>query len=392
MTRTDDETLSRWLDGELPPDEAASVEAAVDDDPAVAARVEALLALHADLDHLARTPPIAATAPRRVPVAAWALAAAALLVAAIGWLRPTPVPVVTVGVGEHHVDGLAVLAVDDLRIHVDGVADVRVEPRAAAAREGRAEEVDMPTREGWIGLAAGAAITVAVQQGTAWIVGDATPGTTVNPGETTTMLTPGQAAPTPPSRAPEATRPASVDAGTAEMLDALADLEDDPEDVASLRAALAAAELRAQVAEAQLEAATGAPSDWPHDVHPDWTAEATAARLEDVARDFEGVSVEELDCGEFPCIAVLSIDPSDDPEADNALIRRIEEAGAPDDSAGALVLASQAQGEDGEPLGLTMVTAWLPEGGSPNDPVHVRTKTRAEALGQAWEPRGPDGP
>ncbi len=401
MTEIDDETLSRFLAGDLDPATEDRVAAAVEDDPAVAARLEEMVALveglgalpldaldDADVAAALDVPP-----PReRARFVTGALVAAvAVVVVWFGVWAPRPDPVVTVGFGHHAVDGTAALAVGDVRVRVDGKAAIAVEPKRALRRGQGAQEAPMAMRDGLMGAAVGALVTVAVSEGRAWIDAPGAAGQVVQAGDEAsarTTLSPPDGVAASPQPVRVVHLPAGKDSDAGGEAPTAAALR---EENASLRDALRRAELEASVARSQLETVTGRPSDWPDDLPEAWTAEATRARLDALATDVPGLEVAELDCSEYPCIAVFQVPLAGDPEADRAVMDRIHEQGAPADDVGAMTMASKVEDDDGGAAGITMVTAWMPEGGSIADPVHVRTRSRLDMLGAAWAPEPPEG-
>lgn len=109
MNRLDDEILMRRVDGELPPDEAAAVDAAAAADPGTAARLDALRRLRG----LAREAFPATADPRDAALAARILAGApARTTDWTGWLRsalaPRLAPVWAASAAAAFVLGLAV--------------------------------------------------------------------------------------------------------------------------------------------------------------------------------------------------------------------------------------------------------------------------------------------
>lgn len=128
------EDLSRLLDGDLPPDEAAALRARIRDEPEVAAAWASLQRLAADLAALPEEAP-PAPAPRRRP--RWPLAAAAALAILGFWAWPAP-PGVVLTDGTRRIEAAAATPVE-----IDGVATVDLRTGEVTVHAGRAAVGDV---------------------------------------------------------------------------------------------------------------------------------------------------------------------------------------------------------------------------------------------------------
>ena len=308
-----DEQLSRYLDGDLPPRDAAALEARIDREPPVAAALEDLRAVRDALRSLpteATPPPLrppsdtpdADASPWRyaLPLIPWALAAAAVLLLL---LRPTPPAVVTLTAGTTELAGDLRIAAGDVHIDLDGRARIRVipmEPPPGVLRPAEAEDpmnVRLP-----LAALAGAAVTVAVIEGTALVTGaDADTGHLVTSGAAATFGPGGAAIDAPPPRGTTEDAPA---ARATALRTRIAQLEGE---LQSTREELAAQSFTAELAAGQLAQLQGSPSAWPEDVPESMTPERFEEELATRIAELEGVEIDHVDCTEYPCIAAMRL-------------------------------------------------------------------------------------
>jgi hypothetical protein len=134
---------------------------------------------------------------------------------------------------------------------------------------------------------------VAVQQGTAVVTGpngvqEVESGTTV--------------------RLPVAAQAAAKGSANPQARAIPSELRQLQEENAQLREALQAAELSAAFSRGQLEQAVGEESTWPSEVDPAFSQDGTKAALAALTEEFPFLSVAQVDCSEFPCVARLNFD------------------------------------------------------------------------------------
>ncbi len=301
-----DEQLSQLMSGEMSAHERAALEARIADEPHVAERWRQLQALILDLENLPEQPPpahldaavVGTPAARRswAPVAfAAALAAAVLLLA---W--PSPPTHLVPTAGSQWVEGRVQLDLHEAVVQIDGSAHIFVEPNSDLVRVG-GQEVDMQ-RQALIGALAGATLTIAVYEGRAE-VGD----TELTAGESTTLTLPGAA----PTIATESARPRPQrpDAATAQELTTLRTR------VAELESALKVSQVTQAITSGQLAAVQGGEVPWPADLPEAWTADAWTREFEAAVALSPDAEIVEVDCSEYPCVAVLTAPGPDDPDA-----------------------------------------------------------------------------
>ncbi|MEQ1506642.1 MAG: hypothetical protein ABMB14_30725, partial [Myxococcota bacterium] len=165
------EDLSRLRAGELDDVAAAALWRRIEAEPAVAVAWAELLRLTDDLGHLPEEAPPAHLDARvlglreraPIPAARWALgglAAAAVLTVALRW--PDPPTAITVTEGVQLVDGVAEVRAGDVRVAIDGVTSIAVEPPAGDLREPDQEDPMKAVTAALGGAVAGAVVTVAV--------------------------------------------------------------------------------------------------------------------------------------------------------------------------------------------------------------------------------------
>lgn len=299
MSALDDlEQLSQLLEGSLPPDEAAELQARLASDPALRSVWEQLCGLPTSFDALLHTPPppelddrilgrFAETAPPQEParshllrVLPWLLAAAALL----AWLlSPDPVEVVLTA-GVQRLDGRLLALVGDTTIEIDGIVEIAIEPIGAPARVAPTGGDPMSRKRALVAAGVGAVVTVVVYEGSAAVQAHTGEPRVLTRGETTRIGQP------PPPHAP------LVEQGT------------DP--TSELRARNQELELQNQLLQRMLEDLEiehrGTPIPWsddlPEPLRPEAFERNVREALEDCAPDMELVGFE---CSEPPCFALL---------------------------------------------------------------------------------------
>jgi len=211
---------------------------------------------------------------------------------------------------------------------------------------------------GVAGLAAGAALTVAYQNSKER---DAVDGETTIAAESGDEVRPSRRAdrstgPAGPQRAAD-----EVDSGALE------------EEIAELEDELDRLRMEAALAKGQLSHYEGDPQPWPEDVPPGFGAEAFAAAAEQAAEDVEHAELLDVDCSEFPCIAVFQ-SHDEGPEWHRGIHEAIPDPEGYDGDVGKMVWASES--DDGRGSARLVSVAMMPEGYE-DDGLRERTEFRA---------------
>jgi hypothetical protein len=281
---SDDELLSRWLDGDLSPAQAEDLQRRLGSEPALAARLEALQGWVGELGNLREIPappaldarvlgraPEAVGRSRALPWGAAAVLAAAA--AAVMVLIPSPLELQVLG-AEVHVAGDGTIAVDGVRVEVDGAVRVlRSEPPVAGEVEVRVEEgsaVVRPEGAGVVYLAAGE------RWGEERAAGDAPVTPIVSTGSTSSEV---------------------------------ARLQ---QEVEALRKALEQSRVVGVVAQGQLAATQGDPVPWPAQVLPGLEPDLLHAAVLDVLDGVDRVVLQDFDCSEYPCLTLLRVQAAEE--------------------------------------------------------------------------------
>ncbi len=377
----DTEALSRLLSGELSAvDEVALLER-IEADPALARAWGAMQALPAELGQLPDMPPPPALDARVLEGepsdgGGWtwghglvaAVAAAAALLVLVLW--PGGAPQIVLIEGEEWVDGQATVLAAGVPVEVDGVAKISVEPRPGSQRE-RGQEVETMDWKHAAAAVAGAAITVAVYQGSALVGGDG--GETVRAGETWQQ---GEA----PGRREEPRRVVTRTGGPD-----LAD-EDDPEilraRIDELEQALATADFEGAIQRGRIAAVEGRPQEWPEDLPAQLQAGGFEDGLVDAIADNEDLDLLEVNCDEYPCYAIIEVDPA-------SLAPGVKPAGGAleawaegiEGDVGLMNMVSVMNGPEGE-IGLMGVS--LIADGQPSEDLSTRLHYRVEGSVKGW--------
>jgi hypothetical protein len=387
------ETFSRLLSGDLTEGEEAAARARIASDPEAARVWATLQQLSGDLAELPEEAPppglddavLAAldrSADARVTPTAnprWGWAAGGLLLAAAAllalWLRAPAPTVMHVVAGDQLVDGVVAVMVGDNRVEIDGLARITVEPAGGVAREWGPNPEDSMTRTQTLAAvgaaAAGAVLTVAVYEGSAVIYDAEASPTVLQAGEThatgpTTPAAAPRGIPVPPER------PLPAGATEAQTIAHLRDRVDELEE------ALQQAEFTGALAQGQLVAHMGEPQQWPDDVRPELQPDLFEERLNAALEANPEANLVELDCSEYPCIAVIEPHTLDDDWEDT--LRTVPEAMAEGlEDVGLSVFAAKMNGDDGEAGFMGFVVA--PKEDSDRDSeVGARTHYRTDAL------------
>jgi hypothetical protein len=356
--------LSQLRSGDLPPAEAAALRAEIDVDPELAAAWRRLGALEAQLAALPNPSPPAALRGRvvrrrrRSPMTAALGGLAALAAAAAIALIAPGAPPATLTLLEGHQD--VVGAVDVLvpggAVSVDGHARVRVEPRRAVARKGEAED---PMKSHLLSAAGGAVVTVAVLRGTAVLTtSDDAPPIEVPAGTTRVVQVGAPDAPAPPPR-PAQVADRALDPAVAQY-------------VADLEAQVAALTLQNTFVSGQLAQYQGEARPFPDDAHPWVSPDGFKEHVTAALASVEGLNVRDVDCDEYPCIAIAQSTGTEDE------LRHLMEG----------VSAAMKAAPEGEGDLNTMISADMSK--NDDDPAAEATLTLGVALLDATNPDGDD--
>ncbi|MBX2799547.1 MAG: hypothetical protein KTR31_17860 [Myxococcales bacterium] len=373
------ESLSQLLAGELTDARASELQRRLARDPELQALYATLQALPDDLADLPQLPPppaldarvLAAHRPatRRSPrwiAGVAALAAAAAITVLWAWQAP---PTLALAMGDTVVHGDARVVAGHVRIDVDGLARITMEPDPTLVRVPPAPNQEDPMKTAMAvlgGAVGGAVVTVAVLEGTATL--RSTEGAPVELAAGEVRRVPSAsarvAAPTPLTPLPGEDEAATI-----------ARLQGELE---TLRAALGQAQFTGAVTSGQLEAHVGSPQEWPDDVPEALTPDAMRAKAEQAAQEIDGVELVEVDCAEYPCIVVYESDNIEPGWSDRArpaaeaLTEGIENAG--------LSVSASGFNNDGRTAGFLGVTVAPPDDAERGSDTQVRTAYRTSAL------------
>lgn len=373
----DDVALSRLLDDDLPPEDAAALRARLAADPALAARYAALQTVvtglsglttdlappglpralgsgsgaAADGRHAHQTPRVATNVETRDgvatvtttvrPTARFAhdgrrrfsrvflpLAAAALAALTMFALRPPPAEL-RVLAGTTVIDGAADVLAGSVPVRVDGRARITVEPPPGGVRE-KGAEISTMDRSHLAAAFAGAVVTVVVLEGSAWVDGaDAAGPVGLVGGERTTVQVGGRGG------APLVS--GAEGPGTKDLASAQARIHE-------LERQLAVAKLDAGLSHGAVEAHEGKAQPWPPNAPAAYKPEAFRARLEAAVRTVPGAAIAEVDCDEFPCVAVLATTSTADDWTDQ--LRAVHDQMSHDPAVGDVAVTAMAQATD----------------------------------------------
>ncbi len=371
---TDLEKLSLLLDGELPPDEASALEARIETDPELDAAWEAMRALPGDLaglgeldappvlDHRVVGPPAQERKPPSAGIAIAALAAVLLM----WFVGANEAPTMLLEGGSQLVEGKALVYAGNTRVQVDGTARVSVEPLEGGARV-PAQEVSM--KNALAGAIAGAIVTVAVYEGSAQVIPDGEAATiSLAAGESHTVGTPS----TPSPQRKIVVRSAADPDG-----DGPATLDDALEHIAALEAALAETNFENAITKGQLTARQGEPIRWPDEATA-WDPEPFAEKVKAGLAGQDELSLFDIDCSEYPCIAL--IEGGDAEDWDDSLKAAVDAMTGEDDARVSLNV-SRVGTDDGE-VKMAALAIAEPNEGDGQD-LSTRVGWRSESLVEA---------
>jgi hypothetical protein len=158
----------------------------------------------------------------------------------------------------------------------------------------------------------------------------------------------------------------AIDEVAAALEDEIADME---QELDRLR-------MEAAMAKGQLSHYEGDPQPWPEDVHAGFQPAAFEDAAEQAVADLDDAELLEVDCAEFPCLAVFrSFDEG--PEWHQGIHERMPDPEGYDGEVGKMVWASESSGAEGTARLLTL--ALMPEGHEDSG-LHERTEFRAGTL------------
>jgi hypothetical protein len=293
---------------------------------------------------------------------------AAIAAAALVALQPPPVELV-LGPGVQEVNGAALLHVGEVDVKVDGRARIWVEPAPALPRESEAE-VNMQTMNLAGAAMAGAVLTVAVYEGTAWM-SDGEQVTTVESGDMHTARVPADAGAKPrviKRRAAADSPSRSAGARDANSSARIRELEDQ----------LEAAQFETAVAKGQLKRVEGTPMEWPADTPDVLRAEGFEAYVRDELAHIDQAELLQIDCDEYPCVAVVRSTAQDEhwQDAFDNITDGFKDEGAGEVS----VMAMAAQSDDDKTGADVRLYGFAIANGSDSEAVGVRTQGRTGEL------------
>ena len=393
------EDLSRLLEGDLPKADADALRRRIDQEPAVARAWAEMCRLRDDLaaledepappgldrrvlDQVGQLPP----ARERRPIwssapwlawAGWAVAAAALVL-----LIPRGTADVLLLEGSEWVDGRVRILAADVPVEVNGRALVEVEPGGRSVRV-PLEEDPMDVTSHLAAAVAGAAITVAVYEGSARIFPPEAEPITVTAGETRTVGSPPAAEVPPEATVVPVVRkvhPVEAGAGTQPV--------DTRERIAALEAELEQLRFEQSLTRGQLVQTRGEPETWPDHVDPSLEPETFERRLQEALDATDAGALLAIDCEEYPCIAYVELDPDLGMDQLRPVLEGIADQVKGESDAAVMQLVRASGLEGGESTLLTM--AMMPRDQA--DALSKRVQYRAEAAMEDLVQEQPGGP
>lgn len=372
------EQLSHLLDGDLPAAEARALRLRIESEPEVAAAWKRIQLVESGLSERLAFPPSAppvvevpvvpAAARKRdnlraesrfTKVAAYLFAVAASLALGMWIGRAGTEPTVRLGLEQNVVEGRVVLNVGDTRITADGKIRLVMEPAGTAARGSSVENPPMNYTHAVAALA-GATLTLIVDRGHAELTG---------PDGQITRLTAGQRQelPLPDGEEVPEVSPA-LGGGNAAQAARIGELQ---REIDRLK-------LEQTFTKGQLVRATGAHQPFPSGLAEPFTPAGFRARLDAALAQSPEVSVEQVDCDEYPCLAFLRTSRQGDGWQDtfSELVEDMKADGFPEHtSANEWISEMNVNGVGNR----VAVFAMWPNGEQPEG-ANTRTKARAEAL------------
>jgi hypothetical protein len=113
------------------------------------------------------------------------------------------------------------------------------------------------------------------------------------------------------------------------------------------------------LAENRVVALEGKPQPWPEDLPKGYSPEEFRATLTEALASQEGAELVDIDCSEYPCIAVLDLPTEGGPQAARSLADKLTESGFEGDS-DLMVMIGQREDEEGSQT--VAVLSAMPEG------------------------------
>ncbi len=385
----DEQRLSELLAGDLAPEDATALRKQIASDPELAELWAMMRDLPAHLNDLPEepVPPELDTAvieaitpePRPVPQrwrpGAAALATAALAAATLFWAWPQPPEFVIVDGGQRVTGDVTVWAADT-QVQVDGDVWILVEPAEGSVRRPWTDTESPMDRTHLITGLAGAAVTVAVIQGSALVI----PGST---SEAAVLVKTGE------THTSEGAQVKRVEVPAQPVRPAAA-VSMDKEVVAyvdSIEARLEALDLENAFLKGQLQTYEGTTQAWPEDVAPSLTPDGFQTALEAVAAQLEGFDLSDLDCSEYPCIGQFTGlgDPADVHQISEAMQGHLADQFDDEDFDVMASIAIKQHEEDG-PAGVSMQVVALDNAEEADPGMQQRLQRRMQDLMESHDP------
>ncbi len=341
------------------------------------------------LDAAVLAGPASSRAPSRgsAPRGPWLLAGALAAALGLAVLWPDEAVEMALVEGRTVVDGEGTVHVGAVSVRVDGRASVAVEPAASLMREEGQEDEAMSAKLIAAALA-GAALTVTVYEGSAWISGAEDEVVALEAGEHQRLRVPGDAvastgAGQPERRVVRRTVGGSEGGGDADPYERIDELEGE----------LEALRFEAAVAKGQLAREVGEPREWPADLPDGFQPESFRDYVEETVAQLDDAELLEVDCSEYPCLAVIqSTDPSADWVEGLSVLHQVPEGDASfGEGVSAMGMASVSDDGEGAPLklyGFAMTPEEEGDGDGPDVRTHHRAQSLLQDLGQDMEEEG----
>jgi hypothetical protein len=273
-----------------------------------------------------------------------------------------------VGPEELLVEGQVKVGLNTAQLTVDGKVGLRGEPPRGEVR-GSNVEVPMDLRSGLAGALTGGLLTMVVYEGKAMVEAPGRAPEEVRAGESRRLTSESEKRKTASEGGPT---------GAGPVVPQVAD------------GRIAALEMENSMLRGQLAAYGGAPVEWPADLPGAFRAEAWANWARSQAVGLEGYALLEVDCAEFPCLAVFSGEGAKQREDGGVdwdpAVSRFEAPppGSPEGTeVGLGVSAMRNMDESGKPV--DRMVLWAAPREYLDGNVQNRLKSRAESLVEASE-------
>lgn len=157
-------------------------------------------------------------------------------------------------------------------------------------------------------------------------------------------------------------------------------------ELARLRSELGRAQAAGADVEKRLEAAEGKPRAWPANLPHGYRAEVMESKLSDMLQKTKLGSLADIDCDEFPCIAVIQARP-DEPDFQKKLQAAINDVISGGDWGPQVATSfwSSQKDVDGKPVQFSAIA--LAPADSYDDDLHTRSNHRAQSAMTNVTPR-----